>query len=82
MYSDDVPMYVYEILTNISEHYVKTHPSYPHIYTYVFLFINLMMPTLSYCMSTVPYIVSRGDIYSSIQEDSDCAMMAIGGSEV
>ena len=82
MYSDDVPMYVYENLSNIPEHYVKTHPSYPNIYTYVFLFINLMMPTLSYCSSTVPYIVSRGDIYSSIQEDSDCAMMAIGGSEV
>jgi len=38
--------------------------------------------TLFFCMGRVPYIVSGGDVYSSIQEDSDDAVMATGGSVV
>ncbi len=38
--------------------------------------------TLSYCKGRVPYLVSGMKIYSSIQEQGDCAIMAIGGSVV
>ncbi len=38
--------------------------------------------TLSYCKGRVPYLVSGMKIYSSVQEQGDCASMAIEGSEV
>ena len=37
---------------------------------------------LSYCKGRVPYLVSGMKIYSSVQEEGDCASMALGGSEV
>ena len=36
--------------------------------------------TLSYCKGRVPYRVSGMKIYSSAQEEGDCASMAIEGS--
>ena len=38
--------------------------------------------TLSYCKGRVPYRVSGMKIYSSVQEQGDCAIMALGGSEM
>ncbi len=38
--------------------------------------------TLSYCKGRVPYLVSGMKIYSSVQEEGDCASMALVGSEV
>jgi hypothetical protein len=38
--------------------------------------------TLSYCKGRVPYLVSGMKIYSSVQEQGDCASMALEGSEV
>ena len=35
---------------------------------------------LSYCKGRVPYIGGGMKIYSSVQEESDCASMAIAGS--
>ena len=37
---------------------------------------------LSYCKGRVPYLVSGMKIYSSVQEEDDCASMAIEGSPV
>ena len=37
---------------------------------------------LSYCMSRFPYLFSDMKIYSSVQEQGDCASMAIAGSEM
>ena len=37
---------------------------------------------LSYCKGRVPYSVSGMKIYSSVQEQGDCASIALGGSEV
>jgi hypothetical protein len=37
---------------------------------------------LSYCKGRVPYIGSGMKIYSSVQEQGDCASMAPAGSEV
>ena len=37
---------------------------------------------LSYCMSRVPYHGSGMKIYSSVQEEGDCARIAIVGSVV
>ena len=37
---------------------------------------------LTYCKGRVPYIVSGMKIYSSVQEEGDCASMAIEGSEM
>ena len=37
---------------------------------------------LSYCKGRVPYLVSGMKIYSSVQEQGDCASMALGGSEM
>jgi hypothetical protein len=36
--------------------------------------------TLSYCKGRVPYRVSGMKIYSSVQEEGDCASIALGGS--
>ena len=38
--------------------------------------------TLSYCMGRVLYLVSGMKIYSSVQEEGDCASMALVGSQV
>ena len=38
--------------------------------------------TLSYCKGRVPYLVSGMKIYSSVQEEGDCASIAIAGSAV
>ena len=38
--------------------------------------------TLSYCMGRVPYLVSGMKIYSSVQEQGDCASMALRRSPV
>jgi hypothetical protein len=38
--------------------------------------------TLSYCKGRVPYLVSGMKIYSSVQEQGDCASIAPGGSDV
>jgi hypothetical protein len=38
--------------------------------------------TLSYCKGRVPYLVSGMKIYSSVQEEGDCASIALGGSEM
>ena len=38
--------------------------------------------TLSYCKGRVPYSVSGMKIYSSVQEQGDCAIMAIAGREM
>ena len=38
--------------------------------------------TLSYCKGRVPYRVSGMKIYSSVQEEGDCASMALAGSQV
>ena len=35
---------------------------------------------LSYCKGRVPYIGSGMKIYSSVQEEGDCAIMALEGS--
>ena len=37
---------------------------------------------LSYCLGRVPYVVSGMKIYSSVQEEGDCASMVIAGSAV
>ncbi len=37
---------------------------------------------LSYCKGRVPYRVSGMKIYPSVLEQGECAIMAIGGSEV
>ena len=37
---------------------------------------------LSYCMGRVPYLGSGMKIYSSVQEEGDCASIALGGSEM
>jgi len=37
---------------------------------------------ISYCKGRVPYNVSGMKIYSSVQEEGDCASMAIAGSPV
>jgi hypothetical protein len=37
---------------------------------------------LSYCKGRVPYLVSGMKIYPSVQEEGDCAIMAIESSEV
>ena len=38
--------------------------------------------TLSYCKGRVPYLVSGMKIYTSVQEEGDCASIAITGSVV
>ncbi len=38
--------------------------------------------TLSYCKGRVPYLGSGMKIYSSVQEQGDCASMAKAGSEM
>jgi hypothetical protein len=43
---------------------------------------TLWSSTLSYCKGRVPYLVSGMNIYSSVQEEGDCASIVLGGSPV
>ena len=43
---------------------------------------TLWSSTLSYCEGRVPYLVSGMNIHSSVQEEGDCASIALGGSEM
>ncbi len=40
------------------------------------------LSALSYCKGRIPYLVSGMKIYSSVQEQVDCAIMALVGSDV